>query len=103
MFYYLCVYLLIIGEVCMAGTGSVSYTKDNPNVRQVVTTSKGEQLEIPVMMGSTTDVKPLKDGTYEVKYKPTVPNAQWETKILTEDELVARYGKNTGNKLQTIA
>ena len=87
----------------MSGMGSVSYVKDNPNVRQIVTTSKGEQLEIPVMMGSTTDVKPLKDGTYEVKSKPTVPNAQWETKILTEDELVARYGKNTGNKLQTIA
>ena len=87
----------------MADVGSVSYAKNNPSVRQIVTTSKGEQLEIPVMMGSTTDVKALKDGTYEVKYKPSIPNAKWETKILTEDELVARYGKNTGNKLQTIA
>lgn len=87
----------------MASVGSVRYAKNNPGVRQIVTTSKGEQIEIPVMMGSTTDVTPLKDGTYEVKYKPTIPNAQWESKILTEDELVARYGKNTGNKLQTIA
>ena len=87
----------------MAGVGRVSYAKNNPGVRQIVTTSKGEQLEIPVMMGSTTDVKALKDGTYEIKYKPTIPNAQWKTEILTEDELVARYGKNTGNKLQTIA
>ena len=92
-----------IGEINMASVGSVSYAKNNPGVRQIVTTSKGEQIEIPVMMGSTTDVTPLKDGTYEVKYKPTIPNAQWESKILTEDELVAHYGKNTGNKLQTIA
>lgn len=87
----------------MAEVGSVSWAKDNPNVRQIVTTSKGEQLEIPVMMGSETNVKPLKDGTYRVEYKPTLPNAQWETKILTEDELVARYGKQSGKKLQTVA
>lgn len=87
----------------MSEVGSVTWAKDNPGVRQIVTTSKGEKLEIPVMMGSETNVKPLKDGTYEVKYRPVVPNAQWETKILTEEELVARYGKETGNKLQTVA
>lgn len=93
----------IIGEIVVADVGSVSWAKDNPNVRQIVTTSKGEKVEIPVMMGSETNVKPLKDGTYRVEYKPTLPNAKWETKILTEDELVARYGKDTGNKFQIVA
>ena len=32
-----------IGEINMASVGSVSYAKNNPGVRQIVTTSKGEQ------------------------------------------------------------
>ncbi|MBE7713154.1 MAG: hypothetical protein E7Z87_05370 [Cyanobacteria bacterium SIG26] len=62
------------------------------NIRQVVTTQSGESIVIPVMLGSTTTVKPLKDGTYEVTTKPSVYGAEAKKTILTEEQLIEKYG-----------
>lgn len=84
-------------------SGKVEFAKNNPYVSQIVTTSTGEQLTIPTMLGSQTKIKALKDGTYEVTTKASYYGAKPETKILTEEELVARYGQKTGQNLQVVA
>ena len=84
--------------------GSVEYVKNDPYVRQVITTTKGEKLYTPQMVGSTTDIKALDDGKYELTTKTaTFPKGKKTVTILTEDELVAKYGDKTGKKLQVVA
>ena len=83
--------------------GKVEFAKNDPFVSQIVTTSTGEKLVIPTMMGSSTKIKALPDGTYQVTTKASVYGAQHQTKILTEDELVARYGEKSGKNLQVLA
>lgn len=84
--------------------GKVEYAKDNPFVSQIVTTSDGKKIEIPQMVGSDTKVEPQKDGTYKVTTQGVrIPKPEPEVKILTEEELVARYGDQAGKKLQTVA
>jgi len=89
------------------GIGKVEYAKNDSFVRQIVTTSDGKKVEIPNYVGSTVTVKPLKDGTYKVTSKgvtlPDKPKAEPRVSILTEEELVSRYGKNTGKNIQIIA
>ena len=41
-------------------SGKVEFAKNNPYVSQVVTTSTGQKLEIPTMLGSQTKIKALK-------------------------------------------
>ena len=72
------------------------------NIRQVVMTRSGQAVTIPAMIGSTTTVKALDDGTYEVTTKPSVYNAKPKTTIMTEEELIERFG-NKKAKFQTVA
>ncbi len=86
--------------------GSVENAKGNALVHQVVTTTSGEKVEIPAMAGSTISIKPMEDGKYQetITY-PNPPGKNYEPKvtILSEDELVAKYGNQTGKNLQVIA
>ena len=76
----------------------------NAGERNIVVTTKGEVLVLPgQLIGSTTKVKPLKDGTYKITQQNSVYGAKPETTILTEEELVAKYGDKTGKNLQTVA
>lgn len=90
-------------EKLNSGMGRVIQPTPESGLRQVVQTQNGSLVGIPMMMGSSTEVKPLEDGTYQVVTKPASLNAQPEIKILTEDELVARYGAKTGTRFQAIA
>ena len=86
------------------GMGKVEYAKDNPYVSQIVTTSDGQKLEIPQMIGSDTKIVPQKDGTYKVISQGVrYPRPEPTVKILTEEELIAKYGKDTGKNLQVVA
>ena len=69
---------------------------------QVIQTQNGSMVSIPIMMGSSTSVTPLEDGTYQVTTTGSKMGSQPEVKILTEDELIARYGEKTGTKFQAI-
>ncbi len=70
----------------------------------VVITSKGEDLNLHGQMsGSTTKVQVLRDGTYKITSRPSVYGAKPVVKILTEEELVAQYGKEAGKNLQVVA
>ena len=72
--------------------------------KNIVVTTKGDVLTLPgQLIGGTTKVKPLKDGTYEIKFKPTLPNAEWKKTILTEEELIAKYGEKAGKNFQAVA
>lgn len=62
------------------------------NIRQIVTTQSGETIVIPTMLGSTTTVKPLKDGTYEVTTKASVYGAKAKKMILSEEEFITKFG-----------
>lgn len=90
---------LVGGGLCYAaekreaGMGKVKKVKNNPHVSQIVTTTTGQKIEIPVMMGSTTKVKALSKGRYQITYKPTTPDAKAEKTVITEQELIERYGK----------
>ena len=86
------------------GVGKVEFAKDNPYISQIVTTSKGQKVIIPQMIGSETHVKALNDGTYEVKTQGVrLPKPEPKVTILTEDELIAKYGNNAGKNLQVLA
>ena len=86
------------------GKGRAEYAKNNPNVSQIITTSDGQKITIPNMIGSNTKVIPLDDGTYKVITQGVrFPRPEPVVTILTEDELIAKYGKNTGTKLQLVA
>lgn len=74
-----------------ANMGTVEKVKDNPNVKQIVTTPSGQRVAVPVLMGAQVSIKPLRNGKYEVTYKPSVPDAKTEVKKLTEQELLEQY------------
>ena len=63
------------------------------NTRQLVVTSNGMLLTIPVMLGSTTKVEALADGTYKVTSKGSYYGAEPKTTIMTEEELIEKFGK----------
>ena len=70
----------------------------------IVTTSKGDVVKVPGrFIGATTTVKPLDDGKYEITSKGSKLGAEPKTTILTEEELVAKYGEEAGKKLQVVA
>lgn len=72
--------------------------------QNIVITSKGDVLNLPGhLIGSTTDVKVLKDGTYRITSKPSVYGAKPVVKVLTEEELIAKYGEKAGKNLQVVA
>ena len=83
------------------GKGSVEYAKNNLQVSQIVTTSDGKKIVIPNMMGSTTRVKPLDSGSYEVTHQYCVYGSKPETRIMSEDEFVAEY-KDMGKNLNIL-
>lgn len=72
---------------------------------QLIITQSGKMIQIKPMMGSSTHVEPLKNGTYKVTYKPTLPNAKEKVTIMSEEEFVAKYGNKapTASKLDTVA
>ncbi len=65
---------------------------DGRNVRQFVRVSTGEIVPIPVMIGSTTKVKVLKDGTYEVTTRGSYLGAKEKTRVMTEEEFLDKFG-----------
>ena len=72
--------------------------------RNIVTTSTGMKLALPGrLIGATTTVKVLKDGTYAVTSKPSVYGAEPKTTIYTEEELIAKYGPKAGKVFQAVA
>ena len=81
------------------GIGKVEYAKENPFVSQVVTTSDGQRVEIPQMVGSDTRVIPMEDDMYKVITQGVrLPKPEAKVKILTEAELiriVQKYGDKT--------
>lgn len=85
--------LAIKAEKNWATTGKVKNAKDNPLVSQVVTTTTGQVIEIPVMMGSTTKVKALPNQKYQITHKVITPGAKAEKTIITEQELIEKFGK----------
>ena len=92
-----------MNDVCL-GKGKVENARNNPFVSQIVTTSDGQKLEIPQMIGSNTKIVPLKDGTYKVITQGVCfPAPKPKVTILTEEELVAKYGNKTGKNLQLLA
>ena len=90
------------GNVAFKGANKGKVEKGNsPFVRQVVTLSNGEKLTIPTMMGSSTNVEPLDDGTYKVTTQYSIfPKPEPKVAILTEEELVARFKPNMNNKIE---
>lgn len=89
------------GNITFKGAPKGKVEKGNtPYVRQIVTLSNGEKLEIPVMMGSKTNVESLDDGTYKVTTQAVVfPKPEPKVTIMTEAELVARFKPNLNNKI----
>lgn len=83
------------------GKGSVEYAKDNLQVSQIVTTSDGKKIVIPNMMGSSTHVRPLNNGSYEVTHQYSVYGSKPETRIMSEEDFVAEY-ENLGKKLNIL-
>lgn len=76
------------------------------DARQLVVTSTGKIIMIPVMLGSSTKVVALKDGTYAVTTKGSYLGAEPKTTIMTEEELIEKFGKfnNKGPvKFSTVA
>lgn len=69
----------------------------------VIRTQNNSLVVIPQMLGSTTKVKPLKDGNYAVITQAVImPKEKPVVEILTEDELVAKYGIKKGIKFQGL-
>lgn len=85
--------LAIKAEKNWVTTGKVKNAKDNPLVSQVVTTTTGQVIEIPVMLGSTTKVKALPNQKYQITHKVITPGAKAEKTIITEQELIEKFGK----------
>lgn len=84
--------LSYLNEKRRVGMGRVKKVKDNPNVSQVVTTTTGKKIEIPVTLGVTTQVKALSKGRYQVTTKASLPDAKPEKTIMTEQELIEKFG-----------
>ena len=72
-------------------------------ISKLITTSKGEKVIIPRIPGRATKVSILPDGNFEITDLGNKFLGLSEKKtILSEDELVRKYGKYTGKKLQTL-
>ncbi|MBR1424432.1 hypothetical protein IJ579_02590 [bacterium] len=71
----------------------------------IVMTSNGDVLKVPGrFIGATTKVKVLDDGKYEITTQGvTYPKSEPRTTILTEEELIAKYGPQAGKNLQVVA
>ncbi len=58
------------------------------------TLNNGATITVPAILGRSTQIKELSDGTYAVETKGVIYGATPETRIYTADELVEKY--NTG-------
>ena len=76
--------------------GKVADVKSQ-NVRQVVITRGSGAVYIPKYLGSYTSVKALDDGTYAVTTKTSTMGSKPKTVIMSEAELVAKFGNNKFN------
>lgn len=75
----------------MAPAGKAEKVKDDLHTRQIITTASGHKIAVPVMMGSTTDIRPAADGSYVVTYTPSVKGAKTEREVLSEQQLLQKY------------
>ena len=55
------------------------------------TLNNGETITVPTMLGSSTKIKELSDGTYAVETKGSIYGSTPETTVYTADELVEKY------------
>ena len=87
------------GDVVFKGNrkgkrGIVEIPKNDPSIRQIVITPSGEKVYVPVMLGSTTYVKPLSDGNYKVVSQAVVqPPQKPSVTIMSEEELIEHFAK----------
>lgn len=84
-------FIALVTSIVDSKTGKVKKDRKNPDVSHIVTTQSGQQLAVPVTLGSTTKIKPLIGGKYKVMTKATTPDAKWEVQKLTEQELLEKY------------
>lgn len=72
-------------------------------ISRIITTSNGEQVAIPKILGRATDVIVRQDGKFEITQHGNKFLGLTEKKsVLSEEELISQYGKYTGKKLKTI-
>ncbi len=86
------------GKVSFKGgkKGKVEFAKDDPTVRQYVITQSGQKIAIPVMLGSITTVKPLRNGTYKVISRLVTNTPQKPSvKVVSEAELIEMFGRQS--------
>ena len=75
----------------------------DPYISRIITTSKGDKVAIPRILGAATSVKVLSDGKIEIVEKsPAILGGMIKKKILSEEQLVAKYGKYVGKLLQKL-
>lgn len=72
--------------------GKVRRSKEH-DISFVVTTTDGKKIEYPVMLGCTTKIIPLPNKKYVIMRKASVPNAQTESVIVSEKELLQECAK----------
>lgn len=75
----------------MAPAGKAENVKNDPYTNQIITTPSGYKIAVPVMMGSSTHIRPAADGSYVVTYTPTKKGAVTEREVLTEQQLLEKY------------
>ncbi len=84
------------GDIVFKGRkkGKVEFAKDIPGVSQIITTTTGEKVPIPVYLGSQTYVKPLRNGMYKVVSRLVVnPPQKPSVTIMSEQELIEHFAK----------
>lgn len=75
----------------------------DPYISRIITTSKGDKVAIPRILGQATSVKVLQDGNFEIVSKsPNILGGMVKKSILSEEQLVAKYGKYVGKLLQKL-
>lgn len=83
--------LLGVGLASITGKalkmGKVKRSK-NPDVNFVITTTNGQKIEYPFMLGCQTKIIPLPNKKYAVYRTTVVPNAETKSKIVTEEQLL---------------
>ena len=75
----------------MAPAGKAENVKNDPYTNQIITTPSGYKIAVPVMMGSSTHIRPAADGSYVVTYAPSKKGAVTEREVLTEQQLLEKY------------
>ena len=84
--------------------GSVEYTKNDPYVSQIITTSKGDIIPIPRTMGENTEIQALNNGKYVVIDNSLIDEeGKPDMDLLSEEQLIAKYGDEVGQSIQFVA